>query len=99
MSTQIIIHIIFLFVSNLRQMLFSHVSFFVMFHTTCIISFCHFTYFVRNLAKLKEAKSKYEEALKAGSDAAELKKQLDSLVAKKAALEEHEEQMRKKEKV
>ena len=51
------------------------------------------------MAKLKEVKKKYEHGLKDGIDVADLKKQLDELDLKRITLEDHEEQMRKKEKV
>ena len=44
-------------------------------------------------------KTKYEHGLKDGIDVADLKKQLDELDLKRITLEDHEEQMRKKEKV
>ncbi len=53
----------------------------------------------RNITKLKEVKSKYEQGVKDGIDVSDLKKQLEDLDIKRIALEDHEEQMRKKEKV
>ncbi|XP_032782960.1 hsp90 co-chaperone Cdc37 [Daphnia magna] len=52
-----------------------------------------------NTAKLKETKIKYEQAQKDGTDLSDLKKQLEELEVKRIALEDHEEQMKKKEKL
>lgn len=58
-----------------------------------MLSFC------RCLTKLKEVKTKYEKAIKDGSETAELRKQIDELEKRKTKLDDQEEQMKKKEKV
>lgn len=52
-----------------------------------------------NAAKLKEIRSKCEVGMKEGLDMTDLKKQLNELELKKIELEDHEEQMKKKEKL
>ena len=48
---------------------------------------------------MKEIRSKYEVGMKEGLDMTDLKKQLNELELKKIELEDHEEQMKKKEKL
>lgn len=55
--------------------------------------------FCRNSKKLKETREKYDQAVKGGADASDLKKQLDDLDKEKKALDDEGLQMQKKEKV
>lgn len=61
---------------------------------------CNYVSSHRVSAKLKEIKIKYEQAKKDGNDLLpDLKKQLEELNGKEIVLKDHEEQMKKKEKL